>query len=270
AASKNYFGYDFVFTDIDSLDIADREQTESYVRNLKPDWIINCAAYNLVDKAESEADAAMLVNCSAVKNLADSLHGTDARLIHISTDYVYGGNGNTPCTESLQVNPASAYARSKAAGETAALGHPATMIIRTSWLYSSYGSNFVKTIIRHAGSKDNLKVVFDQTGTPTWAGDLAAAILKIISGVIRNQHVFIPGIFNYSNEGVCSWFDFACEIIKSAGISCKILPVRTSEYPTAAQRPVYSVMDKTKIRESYDIEIPYWRDSLEKCMKLIK
>jgi dTDP-4-dehydrorhamnose reductase len=268
--SKNYYGYDFVFTDLETLDISNQQQTEEYIRKSRPDWIINCAAYNLVDKAESEPEAALLINGTAVKNITEVISGTECKFIHISTDYVYEGNSNTPYTENTPASPLSAYGRSKLAGEKHALLHSGSMIIRTSWLYSSFGNNFVKTILRHAKEKESLRVVVDQTGTPTYAADLAAAIMNIVSGVIRNQFVLNSGIYNYSNEGVCSWFDFATEIVRLAGLNCKINPVLTKEYQQAAKRPVYSVMDKTRIRESYNLEIPYWRESLEKCMKLLK
>jgi len=268
--AKNYYGYDFVFTDLDTLDISNPEQTSEYISKSKPDWIINCAAYNLVDKAESEPEAALLINGTAVKNITEVIRGTECKLIHISTDYVYEGNANTPYTEDTPASPLSAYGRSKLAGEKHALMHSGSMIIRTSWLYSSFGNNFVKTILRHAKEKESLRVVFDQTGTPTYAADLAATIMNIVSGVIRNQFVLNSGIYNYSNEGVCSWFDFATEIVRLAGLSCKVNPVLTKEYQQAASRPVYSVMDKTRIRESYNLDIPHWRESLEKCMKLLK
>jgi len=268
--AKNYYGYDFVFTDLDTLDISNPEQTSEYISKSKPDWIINCAAYNLVDKAESEPEAAMLINGTAVKNITEVIRGTECKFIHISTDYVYEGNANTPYTEGTPASPLSAYGRSKLAGEKHALMHSGSMIIRTSWLYSSFGNNFVKTILRHAREKESLRVVFDQTGTPTYAADLAATIMNIVSGVIRNQFVLNSGIYNYSNEGVCSWFDFATEIVRLAGLSCKVNPVLTKEYQQAASRPVYSVMDKTRIRESYNLDIPHWRESLEKCMKLLK
>jgi dTDP-4-dehydrorhamnose reductase len=164
----------------------------------------------------------------------------------------------------------SAYGRSKLAGEKYALLHQGSMIIRTSWLYSSFGNNFVKTILRLAAEKESLKVVFDQTGTPTYAADLAEAIMNIISGVIRNQMAMNSGIYNYSNEGVCTWYDFACEITKEAGLTCQVLPVPTKDYKQTAQRPAYSVMDKSKIKENYWLSIPHWRTSLIKCMKLLK
>jgi dTDP-4-dehydrorhamnose reductase len=268
-ASKNFYGYDFIFTDVDKLDITDPEQTLDYINTTRPDWIINCAAYNLVDKAESEPDAAMAINAIAVKNITDSIHGTDCRFIHISSDYVYEGNLSVPYNEDNPVNPLSAYGRSKLAGERYALRHPGTMVMRTSWLYSSFGNNFVKTILRHAREKESLRVVFDQTGSPTYASDLAAAIMFIISGVIRNHFALTAGIYNYSNEGVCTWFDFATEIVNEAGLTCKVNPVLTRDYGQLAVRPAYSVMDKNKIRETYGLVIPHWRSSLKLCMKLL-
>lgn len=268
--SGNYYGYEFIFTDIESLDITDREKTRNLISDIHPDWIINCAAYNLVDKAETESDKAILINSTAVKNIAESLIGTDCRFIHISTDYVFDGQSNVPYNEHSATDPLGAYGKSKLMGEKAALSHYNSMIIRTSWLYSSFGTNFVKTILRKAKEKDTLKVVFDQTGTPTYAADLAGAITEIISSVIRNQSAFNTGIYHYSNEGVCSWYDLAAEVVSEAGIDCRILPVLSSEYQTAAKRPVYSVMNKTRIKENYNIIIPHWRTSLKRCMNILK
>jgi dTDP-4-dehydrorhamnose reductase len=222
-----------------------------------------------VDKAESEPDAAKAINALAVKNITDAIHGSDCRFIHVSSDYVYDGKQSVPYNEDIPANPSSVYGRSKLAGEKYALMHPGTMVIRTSWLYSSFGNNFVKTILRHAGEKEILRVVFDQTGTPTYAADLAAAIMFIVSGVIRNHFAMYAGIYNYSNEGVCTWYDFATEIIKEAGLGCKINPVLTKDYKQLAERPAYSVMDKSKIKENFGLVIPHWRSSLELCMKLL-
>ena len=268
--SKQYYGYDFIFTDVDTLDITNSASVTEFIRNLRPEWIVNCAAYNLVDKAESEPDAALLINGTAVKNIAEAISGTECRLIHISTDYVYDGNSNVPYDENTVPDPQSAYGRSKLAGEKYALLHPASMIIRTAWLYSSHGNNFVKTMLRYGAERESLRVVFDQTGTPTYAADLAAAIMGIISGVIRNQFAFKAGLYNYSNEGVCSWYDFASEIMKEAGLKCLVNPVLSKDYQQAAKRPSYSVMDKNKIKENYNLVIPHWRTSLIKCLKIIK
>jgi dTDP-4-dehydrorhamnose reductase len=268
--SKSFYGYDFVFTDIDTLDITSQEKTSEFIKKTQPDWIVNCAAYNLVDKAETEPDLAMLINATAVKNITESIKGSDCRFIHVSTDYVYGGESNVPYNETVVPNPLSAYGRSKLAGEKYALLHPGSMVIRTAWLYSSFGNNFVKTILKHGSEKEFLKVVFDQTGTPTYAADLAGAIMTIISGVIRNQIALNSGVYNYSNEGVCSWYDFACEIIKEGGITCDVHPVLSGEFKQIAHRPSYSVMDKSKIKENYGLSIPHWRTSLLNCLKLLK
>ena len=267
--SKIYYGYDFVFTDIDALDITNAADTREFILSTSPDWIINCAAYNQVDKAESDTENANLVNCTAVDNIIESIKGTECRFIHFSTDYVFSGKSYIPYNEYSAPEPFSAYGKSKLAGEKAALAHHASMIIRTSWLYSSFGANFVKTILKKAREKGSLNVVFDQTGTPTYAADLAEAIMIIVSGVIRNQLAYIPGIYHYSNEGVCSWYDFALEIVQEAGIECQIFPVLSGQYPMAAQRPPYSVLDKTRIKENYGIEIPHWRCSLQRCLKIL-
>jgi dTDP-4-dehydrorhamnose reductase len=268
--SRKYYGYDFSFADIKELDLTNSERTKDFIGKLSPDWIINCAAYNLVDKAETDSESAILVNSTAVSNITSAIMGTDCRFIHVSTDYVYEGVSNTPYNEESPVNPLSAYGRSKLAGEKNALLHPSSMVIRTAWLYSSFGKNFVKTMLRLGKEKESIPVVFDQTGTPTYAADLAGAIMTIIAGVIRNQFAFKAGIYNYSNEGVCSWFDFAHEVMKFAGLECRIDPILSKDFPQAAKRPSYSVMDKSKIRENYGLSIPHWRDSLENCMKLIE
>ena len=269
SASKNYYGYEFVFTDIETFDITSDDQTVDFIRETRPDWIINCAAYNFVDKAEDEYDKAMLINGTAVKNIAEAIKGSECRLIHISSDYVFDGQSNVPYNESTIPNPVSAYGRSKLEGEKGALIHYGSMIIRTSWLYSSFGSNFVKTVLNRAREQDSIRVVSDQTGTPTYAADLAEAILRIISAVIRNQIAFNSGIYHYSNEGVCTWYDLALEIVKEASLKCQVLPILSEEYPSTVRRPSYSVLDKSKIKENYNLEIPHWRSSLQKCIKLL-
>jgi dTDP-4-dehydrorhamnose reductase len=180
---------------------------------------------------------------------------------------VFSGNANIPYTENATPDPITSYGKSKLEGEKAALLHNHTMVIRTSWLYSSYGSNFAKTILSKAKENDSLRVVFDQIGTPTWAADLAAAIMSVISSVIRNQSAFTAGIYNYSNEGICSWYDFATAIVEEAGLNCKVNPILSAEFKSAAKRPFYSVLDKSKIKECYNIEIPHWRESLRKCIR---
>ncbi len=267
--SGRFSGYNFVFTDLNELDITDAGSTASFIKDLSPSWIINCAAYTAVDKAEEEEDRATLINGRGVENIVNALTGSDCRLIHISTDYVFDGNSPVPYLENDTPSPASAYGRSKLAGEKAAMCWPQAMIIRTSWLYSSYGNNFVKTILGKAGSSRSINVVFDQAGSPTYAADLAAAILEIISGIIQNRHNFIPGIFNYSDEGVCSWYDIANEIVILAGSECTVIPVRSSAYPSKVKRPAYSVLDKTRIKENYGLTIPHWRTSLNNCISKI-
>ncbi|HOW10510.1 MAG TPA: dTDP-4-dehydrorhamnose reductase [Bacteroidales bacterium] len=268
-SSKNYPGYEFIFTDIDTLDITDKVSLNETITRTRPDWIINCVAYNFVDKAETNRENAFRINSIGPKNIADAIRGTDCKFIHISTDYVFDGDSTSPYNESASANPQSVYGRSKLEGEINALQYPHTMIIRTSWLYSSFGSNFVKTILSHGKEKDVLDVVFDQTGTPTYAADLADAVLSIASKVIRNQYIFIAGIYHYSNEGVCSWYDFATEIVSEAGLSCRVNPILSKDFTSAARRPAYSVLDKSKIKETYGIEIPHWRTSLQKCMELL-
>jgi dTDP-4-dehydrorhamnose reductase len=268
--SKSYYGYDFIFTDIDELDLSDARHTADFIKKNEPDWIVNCASYNLVDKAENESEKAMLINSTAVRNISDTIKGSDCRLIHISSDYVFDGRSNVPYNENSVTDPQNIYGKSKLEGEKAAQIHNGSMIIRTSWLYSSFGSNFAKTILSKAKEKAALNVVFDQTGTPTWAADLATAIMQIISSVIRNQVAFNAGIYHYSNEGVCSWYDFATAIVEEAGLVCKVLPILSKDYPVAAQRPSYSVLDKTKIKENYNLDIPHWRSSLNKCIKQLK
>jgi len=267
--SGKYFGYDFIFTDIHELDITDPVKTKEFIETKKPGWIVNCAAYNLVDKAEGDVQNALLINSTAVRNIASVIKDSTCRFIHVSTDYVFEGNSNVPYTESSPANPLSAYGRSKLEGEKAALTHHATMVIRTSWLYSSFGNNFVKTIIKLAGQNDTIRIVSDQIGTPTYAADLAETIMYIIAGVNRNQLAFNSGIYHYSNEGTCSWYDFASAIVEEAGLKCNVVPIMTSEYPTAAKRPVYSVMSKAKIKENYNVVIPHWRTSLQRCIKEI-
>jgi dTDP-4-dehydrorhamnose reductase len=267
--SKKFYGYEYIFTDIDTLDITNPGKTKEFIKNSKPDWIVNCAAYNLVDKAESDFEMAMLINATAVKNIADVIKGSECRFLHISSDYVYDGKSNVPYNEYSVPDPISAYGKSKLAGEKYALQHQGSMIIRTSWLYSTFGNNFVKTILRLASEKESISIVSDQTGNPTYAADLAETIMNIISGVIRNQVALNAGIYNYSNEGTCSRYDFAVEITREAGLSCQVKPILTKDYPSAAQRPAYSVMDKSKIKDNYNISIPHWRSSLIKCMKLL-
>lgn len=255
----------FFFTDVAELDITDSCAVASYVQNNAIQAIINCAAYTNVDRAEDDEPAADLLNNVAVAHLALAAKESNALLVHISTDYVFGGNNNnTPCTEDEPVNPTGAYGRTKLAGEEAVKRSGCRyLIFRTAWLYSEFGNNFVKTMLRVLPESSERKVVFDQVGTPTYAGDLARAILEIL-----NTHAPIAsGIYHFSNEGVCSWFDFAKEIARQAGITtCKILPCHSSEFPSKVIRPSFSVLDKTKIKETFPVSIPYWTESLSICL----
>lgn len=256
------------FTDVAELDITSREAVEEYVAANGINIIVNCAAYTNVDRAESDEQAALRINGEAVGILAEAMHKVGGTLIHFSTDYVFGGNkNNTPCDEEEPVNPTGAYGRTKLAGEKAAEGcHH--LIFRTSWLYSEYGKNFLLTMLNLTDTRPELNVVFDQVGTPTYAGDLAKAVYAIIEGGDYKQH---EGVFNYANEGVCSWYDFAKEIARqSSHTACKIYPCHSSEYPSPVKRPAYSVLDKTKFKQTFNQEVPYWTEALARCLANIK
>ena len=262
--SGDYPEFRFFFTDLNELDITISEAVNDFFSENCIQTVVNCAAYTAVDKAEKEEKAAMLVNAVATEYLAEACKNAQATLIHISTDYVYDGVACTPYSELHATAPSSAYGRSKLAGEKAALNAVKSVIIRTSWLYSSYGNNFVKTMLRLGKEREQLNVVFDQVGTPTYAADLARAIMAIIVQAKSNN--LKTGIFNYSNEGVCSWYDFAHEIMVQSGLKCVINPIETKDYPLPAPRPHYSVLNKTRIKSEYGLEIPHWKDSLKRCI----
>lgn len=249
-------------TDVAQLDITKPEAIEEFVNNNAIDIIVNCAAFTAVDKAESSQELCHLLNAKAPEYLAAAVAKRGGYLVQVSTDYVFDGTNHTPYTEDEATCPNSVYGSTKLEGEKLAMAACAnTMIIRTAWLYSTFGNNFVKTMIRLGQEKPELGVIFDQIGTPTYAGDLAAAIMAAINNGI------VPGIYHFSNEGVISWYDFTKAIHRIAGItSCHVKPLHTTEYPTPAARPHYSVLDKTKIKQTYGIEIPYWEESLEKCV----
>lgn len=249
-------------TDVAQLDITNPEAIEEFVSNNAIDIIVNCAAFTAVDKAESSQELCHLLNAKAPEYLAAAVAKRGGYLVQVSTDYVFDGTNHTPYTEDEATCPNSVYGSTKLEGEKLAMAACAnTMIIRTAWLYSTFGNNFVKTMIRLGQEKPELGVIFDQIGTPTYAGDLAAAIMAAIN------HGIVPGIYHFSNEGVISWYDFTKAIHRMAGItSCHVKPLHTAEYPTPAARPHYSVLDKTKIKQTYGIEIPYWEESLEKCV----
>lgn len=256
----------FFFTDIDTLNITKESAISNYFKTNKPELVVNCAAYTAVDKAEQESDLAYLINAKAPEILAKEAHAIGANMIHISTDYVFDGKSYTPYHEGMPTSANSIYGKSKDEGEKAAAKFGNTMIIRTSWLYSAFGNNFLKTILKKGEELPELNVVFDQVGSPTWAHDLAKAILTIIK---KGKELFKPEIFHYSNEGVCSWYDFAKEIALEANLKCKINAILSSQYPTAAVRPPFSVLDKSKIKNIYDVEVPHWRESLINCIKTI-
>lgn len=255
---------DVFYTDLAELDITDREAVRRFVQLHEIDTIINCAAYTAVDKAEDEPEKAALINTEAVANLATVAYDEDCLLIHVSTDYVFDGTATEPYTEKSRVNPQSVYGRTKLAGEKAiAASHCLSVIIRTAWLYSEDGNNFVKTMLRLAKEKGELRVVSDQIGSPTYAGDLAKAIVAIVSD---DNVMEKPGVYHYSNEGICSWYEFAREIMSVGGMECRVEPLTTEQYPTKAKRPAYSVLDKTKIKKSFSLEIPEWQEALTRCM----
>ncbi|GAF02042.1 dTDP-4-dehydrorhamnose reductase [Saccharicrinis fermentans] len=258
----------FFFTDVKELDICNIQDVLTYVRSNDIDLIINCAAYTAVDKAETDIEKARLINVEAVKNLVKACESEKAKLIHVSTDYVYNGEYYKPLSEDMKVSPIGVYGVTKQEGEEVVIkAGIESIVIRTSWLYSSYGNNFVKTMMRLGAERDDLGVIFDQVGTPTYACDLARVILQIMN---REGRLDAAGkIYHFSNEGVASWYDFAKEIMDCAGIVCEVRPIKTEDYPTPAQRPHYSVLDKTKIKCDFRIEIPYWKDSLKKCIELM-
>ena len=257
--------YNFTFTDIDTLDISDYRAVELFFLEQQPDIIINCAAYTAVDKAETEPQQAMSINANVVDNLAKLACKNNIFFIHISTDYVFDGKGYKPYKEDDTTNPLSVYGKTKLSGEQAMQKQSCRgVIIRTSWLYSEYGNNFVKTMMRLGAERKQLNVVNDQIGSPTYAGDLAKAIMEIVNN--RKQIEQIE-IYHFSNEGVASWYDFAKEIIQLHGCTCEVLPIPSDQFPTPAQRPFYSILDKQKIKSHFSINIPHWKESLEKCLK---
>lgn len=252
-----------VLTDVDNLNLTDREAVENEISSGGYDFIVNCAAYTAVDKAESDDVAAARINTEAVGNIARAARAARVKVIHISTDYVFSGQHHRPYDELDEPYPTSVYGRTKLEGEGMLTSFcPDAVIIRTSWLYSEFGSNFVKTILKKGKELGALKVVSDQIGTPTYAGDLADAIMAIV-----DSEKWIPGVYHFSNEGVASWYDFAIEILQMGGEpQVKVTPCATKDYPTPASRPNYSVLDKSKIKRTYGIEVPYWKDSLRKCI----
>ena len=256
---------EYIFTDVAELDITDKDAVIAFTQQNNINVIVNCAAYTNVDKAEDDEATAELINATAVRNLAEAAKSVDATLFHVSTDYVFGSEGNTPRTEDMPLNPLGAYGRTKLHGEQAIAEVGAkAIIIRTAWLYSEYGNNFLKTMLRLTKEKETLNVVFDQVGTPTYAGDLAMTIFSIIEGDYYNGN---EGVYHFSNEGVCSWYDFAQEISTAMGHKCQISPCHSNEFPSKVTRPPYSVRDKTKIKRTFGVDIPHWRESMIYCLK---
>lgn len=256
--------YTFTLTDIDELDLCDKKAVLDFVRRGRYAYIINCAAYTAVDRAESDAERCMRINCDAVGHLATAAREVGARMIHISTDYVFDGRATRPYREDDPTSPTSVYGRTKLAGEHVLLEALPTdaVILRTAWLYSEVGNNFVKTMLRLGAERPEIRVVNDQLGSPTYAGDLAEAVLRVLTAP-----TFHPGIYHYTDDGECSWYDFACHILRTAHPTCIVRPIPTADYPTPAARPAYSVLDKTRIRQAYGVSIPRWQDSLDRCLQ---
>lgn len=251
---------DAILTDVADLDITDEQAVKKYVKEHNVDTIINCAAYTAVDKAEDDADLAAKINIDGPRNLAKS----GARVVHVSTDYVFDGLGHKPYQPEDAANPVSVYGKTKLAGEQEVLKYAdIAVIIRTAWLYSPYGNNFVKTMRRLGSEKDSINVVADQIGTPTYAADLAKAIAQILPQMNMEN----KGVYHFTNEGVCSWYDFARKIMELSDLNCKVNPIPSSAYPTKATRPFYSVLDKSKIKQTFNITIPHWEEGLKKCLK---
>lgn len=269
AIQSQYPELNFIPTDVDELDLTDKKAVAAFVKAHAIDYIVNCAAYTAVDKAEDDAELCYKINRDAVKNLAEAAVGK-AKIIHISTDYVFDGTATVPYKETDATHPQSVYGKSKREGEEVLLSVcPESILIRTAWLYSIYGNNFVKTMLRLGKERSELNVVYDQQGTPTYAADLAQAIASIIVYSEKEKR-FPAGIYHYSNEGVTTWFEFTEKILQFAGITtCTVHPIPTSQYPTKATRPMYSVLDKTKIKETFGLIVPEWEQSLQKCVQLL-
>lgn len=267
--SEQYPGVEFYFHDKDQLDICNLQAVESWFSQHPVDYCINCAAYTAVDKAESDEELAEAINITGVVNLAKVCAKSGIPVIHFSTDYVYHTSGNLPYKESEPTEPKGVYAKTKLEGEKQLLAlHSQSMIIRTSWVYSNFGHNFVKTMLRLGKERDQLTVVFDQIGAPTFAEDLVVAIMQMIDQVSKGEldKNKLSGIYNYSNEGVCSWYDFALAIFEIAGINCEVKPISTQDYPTPASRPPFSVLDKSKFKTTFNQPIPHWREALKSML----
>lgn len=268
ALRSNYPDWEFLLTDVDELDLTNFIGLEKYILSELPQIIINCAAYTAVDKAEDDSEKAFLLNAKVPGKLSDIAKKAGAKLIHISTDYVFSGKQNVPLKETEATQPESVYGKTKLEGETLSINNGNPIIIRTSWLYSRFGHNFVKSMLRLGKERDELGVVFDQIGSPTNAADLANAVLTIITDFSATQD-WKHGIYHFSDEGVCSWYDFSRAIMDIAGLDCTVLPIETKDYPLPAPRPQFSVMNKSKIKTTFSIDIPYWRDSLTTVIRYL-
>ena len=268
--ASEYENLQCVFKDLPELDICDAEVLNTFIIDQHINAVINCAGYTAVDKAEEDPEIAEQVNAKGVLNLVNALEKVDGKLIHISTDYVFDGNHSQPYKESDPVSPVGVYGETKRAGELAVLNSNIdAIVIRTSWLYSGYGNNFLKTMLRLGNEKKSIQVVFDQKGTPTFANNLAKTCLDILSDGSSTNLSKKGSLYHYSNEGVSSWYDFASAIMEISNIDCKVIPIETKDYPTQARRPLYSVLDKSKIKSDFKVTIPHWRDSLANCIKKI-
>ena len=262
-----FTNFNFFFMDLPELDICNSSQLNIFIKDNNINTVINCAAYTAVDKAENDSDIAKKVNVTGVLNLVNALKKVGGKLIHISTDYVFDGNNFLPYQELDQVNPIGLYGNTKRSGELAVINSDIDgIVIRTSWLYSAYGNNFVKTMLRLGNQRDELNVIFDQVGTPTNASDLAKTCLDILSFKKQSKMNSNGKIYHFSNEGVASWYDFSIAIMTLGEVNCHVKPIETKDYPTKAKRPHYSVLNKSKIKNDFEIDIPYWRDSLAICI----
>jgi dTDP-4-dehydrorhamnose reductase len=264
-AAVRFPDFNYIYTDVAELDICDKSALDAFVKANNVNVIVNCAAYTAVDKAEDDVELCYKINRDAVRNIAEVASDNKVKVVHVSTDYVFDGTNYLPYTEDMPVCPATVYGKSKLEGEQVLLENCSeSVILRTAWLYSSFGNNFVKTMIKLGTERDSLGVIFDQVGTPTYAADLADAILQLLS-----NKTFVPGIYHFSDEGVCSWYDFTKTIHRMANITCDVKPIETKDYPARTPRPHFSVLNKGKIKSTYGISIPHWEVSLEKCIGLL-
>jgi len=265
-AAISFPAFNFLYTDVEDLDICDKAALSDFVKANKVNIIVNCAAYTAVDKAEDDVALCYKINSDAVRNIGEVASENNLKVVHVSTDYVFDGTNYLPYNEDQPVCPATVYGKSKLAGEQALMETcKQAVILRTAWLYSSFGNNFVKTMMKLGTDRDSLNVIFDQVGTPTYAADLANTILKVLS-----HETFVPGIYHFSDEGVCSWYDFTKSIHRIAGITCNVQPIETKDYPARTPRPHYSVLNKAKIKSTYGMVIPHWEESLVRCIDILK